>query len=366
MLGMRPGPIARLALIAAATLGCSDEGPRSYDMHEHYRVQLDLPPVEAALWFADRYPSYFTSGEEALGPWLDELDPRDRDFIIAMGQTLAWAWIEHELETFESHDPSGLAREATLVIRHQTLNQLDLNAEEFHDVDAIEFNAWVGDTDFEAGVFARLVRGVTNCEGQNHLVALLLDTALEPEVAWMPEFDTQMAALRPGHDVVRLDGPTLAQPIWIDAWSNLPAFTLDPSLPHEAPALAELGDAPPHVVPGAAGRTPYPVSVYAESSQTAVALLVDRHAPTKPVDLDVRAPQLDEAGLASVKDPWKLYLFARILHVYDDPRADDLYRWVLDHHCVDSTPTRTFICTASTMFLERLNHSDTRAPIPPP
>lgn len=365
---MTPRPIALLAAglaglvlvaVVVARPGADDE-PK-HDMHERHRVQLDLPPVEAALWFAAHYPQYFTSGEAGLGPWLAGLDPRDRDFVLALAQTLTWAWVEHELAELGPRDPSSLAHAATVVIRHKTLNQLELNVDHYLDaddarVDTIEFNAFLGDPEFAAGVFARLVRGVSNCEGQNHLLALLLDTALQPPVTGLPKIRAAMAGTRQtGHELVQLSGPMLVQPIYVDAWSNLPAFTLDPSLPGDVPSLAELGEAPPPVVPGLAARAPFSASVYAASKLTTIEPLSERRAPTRTVDLDVRAPALDKASLARVKDPWKLYLFARILHIYDDPRAADLYRLVLARHCKIQPRVPTFVyCAASTALLERL------------
>ncbi|MFV8754826.1 hypothetical protein ACNOYE_30130 [Nannocystaceae bacterium ST9] len=334
--------LVALASLAFALVRLSADPPPTHDMHRHFRVELDVPPVEAALWFAAHYPKYFTSGEAGLDAWLDGLAPNNRDFVLALGQTLTWAWVEHELAGFESEDPKGLAREATVAIRHETLNQLELNVAHFPDVAGIEFNAWVGDPGFAGEVFARLIRGVSNCEGQNHLVAILLDTALESKVLGVPGIDALMIGIEPGHELVRLRGPTLEQAIYVDAWSNLPPFTLD--------SLASLGDSPPPVVPGVASRPPFSASIYAEASETRIEPLSDRHAPTRTVDLEIRAPALDEASLAKLEDPWKLYLYARILHVYDDPRAGDLYRMVLARHC----ESRRFVCEASRLLLERL------------
>jgi hypothetical protein len=341
--------VAILAGLASLVCACGrldDEAP-TYDMHRHFRVELDVPPVEAALWFATRYPDYFTSGETGLDEWLDGLAPNDRDFVLAMGQTLTWAWVEHELASFDAEDPKGLARESSVVIRRETLNQLELNVADFPDVEGIEFNAWVGDPEFSGEVFARLIRGVSNCEGQNHLVAILLDTALESDVAGGLEIDAMMIGIEPGHELVRLRGPALDQPIYVDAWSNLPPFTLD--------SLASLGASPPPVVPGLASRPPYTASIYAEGIEAEVEPLSDRHAPTRSVDLEIRAPALDEASLASIDDAWRLYLYARILHVYDDPRAGDLYRMVIARHCESEPPApRRFVCEASRLLVERL------------
>jgi hypothetical protein len=329
-------------------------GRTMHEMPEHYRVQYDVPPVEAALWFASRYPQYFKSGEQGLEPWLESLHPRDRVFVLAMAQTLAWAWVEHEVKKFEAQDPSGLAREVTVVLRHKTLNQLEFNLEHYAKAEDMQMTAFTGDQLFAAGVFARLVRGASNCEGQNHLAALLLESALEP--TWAFSFDARMIGV-PSHDLVRLSAPTLQQPIYVDAWSNLPAFTVDPSLPHDAPLLSELGDSPPPVVPGAASRLPLEASDYQAGQGIAIVMLPERDAPTLPVSLEIRAPALDQASLARVRDPWKIYLYARILHLYDDPRAAEVYRFLLKRQrCKDARPP-DFVCIASTKLLERLEQT---------
>lgn len=321
-----------------------------YQLPNHYRVELEVPPVDAALWFAARYPQYFTSGEHGLQTWLDGLDPRDRVFVLAMAQTLTWAWVEHELASFEARELNGVARESTIAVRHKTLNQLELDFDRHREQDGIELNAFFGDRHFEAGVFARLGRGASNCEGQNHLLAVLLGAALEPEIEWIPAVTVLMAGV-PRHELVRLSGVQLAQPVFVDAWSNLPAFTVDPSRAGNAPLLAELGDPPPPVVPGLITREPFLDSEYASSDLTWIELIPERDAPTKRVSLKVRAPALDAAALARIEDPWRIYLYARILHIYDDPRAAGIYRFVLEHHCDSQW---TFVCVASAKLLQRV------------
>jgi len=365
---MRPRPIAlltaTLALVAALALALAltheggEEAP-THALHQRHRVQLDLPPLDAALWFAARYPDYFTSGEAGLGPWLATLAPEDRDFVLAMGQTLTWAWVEHELAEFEGGDPSAVADEAIAVLRTETLNQLELNVDHCADTAAIEFDAYLGDPEFAAGVFARLVRGVSNCEGQNHLLALLLAAALEREVVGWPAIDVVLVGTTSGHELVQLRGPTLAQPIYVDAWSNLPAFTLDPSRARAAPLLRELGEAP-QVVAGLEGRPPFSAAIYAAATPAEVESLAPRHATTKPVDLVMRAPALDPSSLARVKDPWRVYLFARILDLYDDPRAAELYRAVIERTCTEVRRPKAFVCAASTLLLERVEPASRR------
>ncbi|MFO7568061.1 MAG: hypothetical protein R6X02_35795 [Enhygromyxa sp.] len=329
-------------------------GPgRPYELPEHYRVELEVPPVDAALWFVARYPQYFNSGEAGLEAWLDGLDARDRVFVLAMAQTLTWAWVEHELAGLDEQDLQGLTLETITVIRHKTLNQLELAVHHHPELEGVEFDADLQDSRFRSGVFARLVRGISNCEGQNHLLAVLLGAALEPRAAWEPSIEVEMSGVD-GHDLVRLTGLLLDQPVYVDAWSNLPPFTVDPTQPRAVPSLAELEQPPRPVIPGLAGREPHPAEEYTRHPGRSIELLPGREAPTKRVSLKVRAPRLDEASLARIKDPWRLYLFARVLHVYDDPRAAGLYQFVLEHHCEDRRPPRPFVCVASETLLERL------------
>jgi hypothetical protein len=322
-----------------------------------HRVQLDVPSVEAALWFVDRYPEYFTSGEDGFATWLASLDARDREFVLAMGQTLAWAWVEHELASFAAHEPDGLAREAIGVVRRKTLNQLEVNLEPLGESEGMSLLAYIGDERFADGVFARLVRGASNCEGQNHLLAMLLDTGFE-STDWGRELDADMAGIESGHELVRVSGRELAQPMFVDAWSNLAPFTVDGSKPHVAPLLDEAGDPPARLIPEFPARPPQPSSWYAQTQSTPILVLPERDAPTMPVSLDVRAPSLDQHSLERIDDPWRLYLYARVLHLYDDPRAGDLYLHLLERHCSEHGWQRIYVCATAMKLRGRVAAPD--------
>lgn len=341
---MRPRWVATIVAAFALLLLL---GRDVYEQPEHYRVQLDVPPVDAALWFVARYPQYFTSGETELAAWLEQLPERDRVFVLAMAQTLAWAWVDHELQRLDRREPTALAGAATIVIRDKTLNQLEIDFDHHFEQSGVQLNAQVGDPLFAAGVFARLVRGASNCEGQNHLVGLLIETALHDTMG----IEAELAGV-PGHDLVRLRGLTLAQPIYVDAWSNLRPFCVDPSLPAAAPLLDPQAGP---MLPGVAGRAPFAAAEYQRGGGVVVKLVPERDAPAIPVSLAIRPPKLDPASLAKVQDPWRIYLYARILHIYDDPRAADLYRVVLDGDCKTQRPwQQSFECEAAAALLERL------------
>jgi hypothetical protein len=339
--------LATLTVVVAA-MALRQPPPKPAEPH---RVELDVPPVEAALWFVARYPEYFTSGEDGFSSWLSSLDAHDREFVLAMGQSLAWAWVEHELASFVEREPEGLAREAIGVIRHKTLNQLEVAIEPLGEAEHMSLLAYLGDEHFADGVFARLVRGASNCDGQNHLLALLLDAALASADAGL---DADLAGIPNGHELVRVNGPAIAQPMFVDAWSNLPPFTVDADKPRVAPLLTELGDPPVRLLPEFPARPPQPSSWYAQTESTRIVVLPGRNAPTKPVSFEIRAPSLDPASLARIDDPWRLYLYARVLHLYDDPRASELYRQLVDRYCNEHNWRRMYVCATSVRLRQRV------------
>lgn len=334
-----------LAWLGALALVLAQPEPsraRRFDLHLRHRVELQLAPVDAALWFASRYPAYFTSGEAGLQAWLDELPPPEREFVLAISQTLAWAWIEHELARLpdaRAHELEPLAHAAALIVRNETLNQLEVNQDHYAELADMQLDAYDGDPAFAAGVFARLVRGVSNCEGQNHLVALLIDAGLaratlaarllHPRVLMIGVVD---------HELVRIEGPTLARPLYVDAWSNHVPFTIDPTQ-LDAPLVVEA------LAPGLPGHEPRPAAAHVAPRGRFIAMITPREAATKPVDLAMQPPALDEPALTRIRDPLRIYLYARILDVFDDPRAPTVYRWLLDHHCPPRT--RVFACDAA-------------------
>lgn len=333
-------------VVAVVTLREPSEPPEPPVPH---RVELDVPPLDAALWFVHRYPKYFSSGEDGLAPYLATLDPREREFVVAMGQTLAWAWVEHELARFPEHerDPEAIARSAITVIRHKTLNQLEVAIEPIGEAERMSLLAFLGNAHFVDGIFARLVRGASNCEGQNHLLAMLLGAALEPA-----GLHADMAGIQSGHELVRVTGAALAQPMFVDAWANLPPFSIDAAQPHAAPPLAELGDPPERLLPGVPARPPEQASWYAQTQSVPITVVPSRDAPTMPVDLEVRAPPLDDASLARL-DPWRLFLYARVLHLYDDPRARELYERLLERDCTEHGWQRVYVCATAMKLRKR-------------
>ncbi|MCA9701149.1 MAG: hypothetical protein KC431_26740, partial [Myxococcales bacterium] len=95
-----------LPLGGAGLFACHESAPAN---HLRNRVILEAPPLEAALWFVDRYPGYFLGGETGLGSWLQTIDAPEREFVLAMAQTLTWSWIEHERPRLDGASPAAMA-----------------------------------------------------------------------------------------------------------------------------------------------------------------------------------------------------------------------------------------------------------------
>ena len=349
----------RIAVFAAALAGIAAVvsplwRPPAQEPPDHFRVELQASALDSALWFVARYPEYFTTGEAGLLPWLDSLDPRDRVFVLAMAQTLAWTWFEHESDQFASTQPVDLAREASLAIRAKALSQLDVNFGEAETVEGLDLWATITEPEFAPGVFARLVRGATNCEGYAHLLAVLLDVALDARQDgpwWRPKLRSDITGLH-GHNLAMVHGPELAQPIFVDAWSNLPPFCYDRSRPATAIPLAELAQHGP-LIEGDPGREPSPAPEYARAGPIIIDLVPERDAPTLPVALRVEAPSLDADSLARIDDPWRVFLFARVLQLYDDPRAAEVYAHLLARHCEGLRGLRPYPCMIAMTFRDR-------------
>lgn len=333
-------------LAVAVVVGLSRRGER-LPLAEH-RVLYDVSDRDAALWFVDRYPDYFQVGETHFAEWLEGLPEHERIFVIAMGNTLAWAWLERELEALDAEDLDGLSRQAIARTRGATLNQLEIRLEALSpDMPSVEFTASAGEPKFADEVFARLVRGATNCDGQNHVAAMLLNAELSDR-----KLDARARLLSiDSHMLVRVDGPELAQPLYVDAWSNLPPFVLDEQ-PAARGAIVEPGELPA-LLPGLVGREYREVEVYTRGHASWVAPTTGRRAPRRGTTLNITAPPMDQASLDRVEDRWRLYFYARVLDLYDDPRAADLYQRAIDRACDPNGP-RNFVCMASIEFLARL------------
>lgn len=326
-----------------ATPPPEDPGPKLTPFFPRHRVPLDVPPVDAALWFVDTYPGYFANGEGGVSKWAATLPEAEREYALGLAQTLVWEWVERETAAYEANgeDLDALGREAITSIREKTLNQLDMN---FHDYEE-ETPLWAErrDPDFTEGIFARLVRGASNCDGQNHLLELLLDTWVE----------SKLVGTRSGHKLVRLEELSDGQPVFMDAWSNFPPLRLRPEGETGFETVGRGAWEPSLVVERAAKHEAEPPANYRASGGRPIEIRPARDIPALGERLTVPPPVIELASYEEEVDPWRLYLRARVLHIFDDPRAGMLYQDLIARACEPDDGPAPFECVAAPQLLAR-------------
>ncbi|NVB42267.1 hypothetical protein G6O69_30870 [Pseudenhygromyxa sp. WMMC2535] len=324
------------------------------------RVALTLAPRDACLAFVARYPGYFRDGENGTGAWARGLGLRERWFMTNLAQSLVWAWVEHEMQALAplAEDFDALACAAIAVLRSKTRNQLEIDLDS-EDSARRWLYATREDEGFEEEVFARLVRGASNCDGQNHLLQLLIE----------PWYRAALVGGNQGHKLLAVEVPGVFRPVFVDGWSNLPPFVLGAEGPFHT--YAQLRERPESVVLGVQGRPLMSMDQYEEAGGTPITLSPRRDAPCRTWDFELEPPALDAASLDALADPWQIFLYARVLHLFDDPRAAALYERALNLGPCEfggSSGRDAFVCEVSREMLVRREPwaSEDDHPSPPP
>lgn len=351
---------AVLALVAALLLRRREPPPALY------RVDPGVPAIDAALWLVDRYPGYFDGVEgDEFAAFSAQVPAHERAFVLSLAHHLAWVWVEREAAAIfreaggaENLSLGTLGRAATRRIRDQTLNQLEIS---IHD--GLERTAAnIDEPHYLGGVFSRLVRGLSNCEGQNHFLLLIVDAILGPRgarVAW-----TRTAE----HTLVEVTMPGASAPIYFDAWSNLPPYVLadrsdDPSVLTHAAIVADQ----PFVVPGRRGRIHERPDRLHSAGRPWERLVHPRELPPwpgpPPAGIEIRRPVIDLARARTTDDIRRLFFAARVLHLFGEIEAAIPIYQVIDARCPDHPPGDDYVCPSTRLYLDYLGA--TRRPIAP-
>ncbi|MEZ4451508.1 MAG: hypothetical protein R3B09_18705 [Nannocystaceae bacterium] len=345
---------ALLAVVAGLVLRPRTPAPTLY------RVPIDGSALDAALWMVERYPDYFEGVEgDDFTRWSASIPPHERVFVLSLAHALTWDYVDREARTIAAAaDLGDLGVRATRRIRDATLNQLEVS---IHD--GLESTAAnIDDPHFFEGALSRLVRGLSNCEGQNHLLLLILDELLRPQgarVAWIRSAE---------HTLVEVTLPGHAAPIYFDAWSNLPPYVLadrsdDPSIRTHAAIVAER----PFVIPGRRGRIHErperldPAARPWETMPRPEALPLWPGPP--PAGIDVRRPPIDVPALIAAGELRRLFYVARAHHLFGAVSdAIPIYQ-AIDLGCADHPAGDDYVCLSTRLYLDHLGA--TRRPIPP-
>lgn len=250
----------------------------------------------SALALVARAPDVFL---EDPRPFFERTSRAGRLVVFGLDAVVLRAFVRRVLVTAPAPDAGPLAfvDHAIAHARRAFVNQREVRAEHREGIHEGIFFRTAG---------ARLVRGYTSCEGQNHLLAVLLATRAR-DVALV---ETRSARERAStHTLVTL--PLGGAPLFADAWGDVARFTLEP--------LDDAIDA--HVALAARGLGErewlLPVSAYTEGR--VVPLRVARAL----ADKTPLPPDTTRAGAEGPADQpgYDAYLRARVEDLFGDRDA---------------------------------------------
>lgn len=305
-----------LSLIATAPLLSCQEPPR-----------LDQLPMSVALDYVQRHPEYFLANPQ------DELIssevPRGAD--AELDRRLAGDWVARSMLEYSEADVADRlrwARRSVEITRTTMLSQRDPGI-------YVLASDCVCERRFSDAAFGRLVRGFSNCDGMNHVLAMLLSQR-EPDTRLYHLGDSSDVDV--GHTLAVIPGNDA--PIYVDAWADFGLMVLSSSAAQGVPTWDEVNpnDAPDHG--GRYAREYYERSKRVRKTELDYGLRHDEPADTTiPSDL----PPITDARSA--------YLRARVFDLYGlDSEALPLYEQAADMACVDPEAA---LCQLATVFVAR-------------
>lgn len=288
----------------------------------------DQLPLSAALDYVYRHPEYVIADPDA--ELLASAQPTDDD--AELDRHLAGDWVartlaEHGLDDPNAIDSISWAQQAVAITRETLLSQRDPELYLLADDCAC-------DKHFDDTTFARLVRGFSNCDGVNHLAALLLH-AREPKIRLRhldsPSHDNDHTiAVMPGDD----------GSIFVDAWADFGLMVLSDDV---APGVTTYDELEPPDEPTHGGI--YPRDAYEHT----------RRLPRAEMFFGLRHPEGPDltipAALPPIRDARDAYLRGRVFELYGlRDEALPLYQQAADMSCVD---TYAPICRLANAHLPR-------------
>ena len=235
---------------------------------------------------------------------------------------LAGDWVARQQVSYSAADEAdeiSWARRSVAIVQEVMFSQLEPGI--YLDADDCSC-----DEGFDGGAFARLVRGFSNCDGVNGLLAMLL-------LVRMPQVELHhLDGTDNGHSLAVL--PRGRGPVFIDAWADFGLMALS-----KAPAgVQDYAELAPVSVDDAGF---YERETYEQSQRDPnIDLYFGAHDP-RP---DLRV--LDT--LPPIRDARDAYLRARVLDLYGlGDVAQPLYEQAIEMSCEDPNAS---ICQLATAF----------------
>lgn len=261
--------------------------------------------------------------------WLAETNKFTRSFVYLMDQALLTHWLGSVLSNAPA-EPWAYFRHVLTLIRDLFITQRQMRGdifEGFHD------------DHFWLSTFTRLWRGHVNCEGQNHLLAILLQRRFS-EVELFETIDPVTRAARHSLVVFSWDG----RRVFADAWSDVPLFHLHRDWKNSPAEIVNFEDLE---------RRGYGER---QGVQPRVTYEMGREVPFPPLwpwnDSPIRDLSSPDPGPGTVRpdEPGFVeYLEARRHHIWG--RREEALR---DYRRVGRLNARSPVVFAATLFAERL------------
>lgn len=183
-------------------------------------------PQDLFRWFLIRHPKYLELDGPALNPWLSSLSASQFSELEAAAGALLRAWVAHTRAALRVSASDDVAYLHSCI---RAVSEITVTGHELGSHAAQRFFPHIKGSVYPRGTAARLMHGISNCDGVNYLLAELL----------APDFDTFLARV----DRHRLVEVRIAPScIYLDAQAALPPFVLAGRAPSGALTVDELVD----------------------------------------------------------------------------------------------------------------------------
>jgi hypothetical protein len=306
-----------LSLLATAPLLSCGEEPA-----------LAQLPLSVALDYVQRHPEYILANPEDEDIYIGGEMPHGAD--AELDRHLAGDWVARKLTEYgeaDVEDRLSWARHSVEITRMTMISQREPGIYVLADDCVCEHG-------FSDSAFARLVRGFSNCDGMNHVLAMLL-IKREPHTRLhslgnSPRDTGHTMAAIPGRDA----------PIFVDAWADFGLMVLSESAAQGVPTWDEINTPEGPERDGLFDRALYESSRWMGETNLDYGLRTDQ-----PPDTSI------PSDLPPITDARSAYLRARVFDLYGlDSEALPLYEQAADMACIDPAAA---LCQLATIFVER-------------
>lgn len=302
-------------MATATALSCQEEPP------------LDQLPLSVALDYVQQHPEYILANPDDHEVVYGEM-PRGAD--AKLDRRLAGDWVARTLLEYSEADVAERlrwARRSVELTRETILSQRDPGI-------YVAADDCVCERRFSDAAFARLVRGMSNCDGVNHVLAMLL-ARREPDTRMYHLGDDSTGF---GHTLAVIPGRDAR--IFVDAWADFGLMVLSKSAAQGVPTWDEVARG---VVLDDAGL--YASEHYERSKR--VRKIELEYGPRHDEPSDITIP----SDLPPITDARSAYLRARVFDLYGLEReALPLYDQAADMACGDPEAA---VCQLATVFAAR-------------